>query len=138
MPVTKSPRRWIALVAVGAVIALGACDEEADPSSNEPPMPTPTPTPTVLSEEAEVIVQNRSFQPATISVTEGTEITWSSEDQNVPHTVTSGEPGDRQELFDGELENAGTNYSVRFGMEGEYPYFCRIHPSMRGTVVVEP
>ena len=134
MPVTKPLRRWVALMAMGAVIAFGACDEAAEPSANE----HPTPTRTVLSEQAEVIVADRSFEPATITVTEGTEVTWSSEDENVPHTVTSGEPGDRQELFDGELENAGTNYSVRFGLEGEYPYFCRIHRSMRGTVVVEP
>jgi plastocyanin len=47
------------------------------------------------------------------------------------HTVTS---------YDGRTDSGelapGSSYTVTFTRPGTYPYHCRLHPGMRGTVVV--
>ena len=32
---------------------------------------------------------------------------------------------------------AGTTFSHKFDVEGEFPYFCMVHPWMSGLVVVQ-
>lgn len=76
-----------------------------------------------------------NFQHPDITVELGTTVQWTNEDQ-APHTVTSGAPGDQTDLFDTRnLGNKGT-FSFTFDDEGEFPYFCRIHPTMIATVKV--
>lgn len=78
----------------------------------------------------EVWIQGRAFNPATITVTAGTTITWTNKD-GVNHTVTS-----TTALFDsGTIANNGT-YSHTFNSTGTFTYTCTIHPDMAGTVIV--
>lgn len=78
----------------------------------------------------EVWIQNMSFNPASITVTMGTKITWTNKD-GVAHTVTS-----NSNFFDsGNIANGGV-FSYTFTTAGTYPYYCRIHPTMTATVVV--
>lgn len=48
-----------------------------------------------------------------------------------PHTITSTEG-----LFDSDTFGAGGSFRISFDQPGEYPYFCTIHPSMTGSVLV--
>jgi len=68
----------------------------------------------------------------------GETVTWSNDD-TAAHTVTSGEaavPESVQAVFDSSLFMAGTTWSFTFDEEGEYPYFCMVHPWMAGMVIV--
>lgn len=83
---------------------------------------------------ASVTIQNFEFDPASTEVAAGTTITWTNED-GVTHTVTAGEPGAAEDTFDQSLD-AGSTAEISFDEAGTYPYFCAIHPSMTGEVVV--
>lgn len=99
---------------------------------------------------AQVVVQNIAFMPESLTVLRGTEVTWTSADANVRHTATSGVPGEREVpgvtpgtdaktdgVFDGDLPDAGAEFSFTFDEAGTYPYFCEVHPSMTAEIVVE-
>ena len=75
------------------------------------------------------------FQPGALAVRPGTRVTWTNED-DIPHTVTSGLPGSPDGRFDVRLAGKGTSGSASFSEPGAYPYFCTRHESMRGEVLV--
>ena len=75
--------------------------------------------------------------PATVTVDEGGEVTWSNDD-TAAHTVTSGSAVDGPDgTFDSSLFVAGNTFSWKADSAGEFPYFCMVHPWMAGTVIVE-
>jgi plastocyanin len=49
----------------------------------------------------------------------------------VDHTVTS-----TGGLFDSGNLESGDDFEYRFDTAGTFPYFCTLHPSMTGEVVV--
>jgi plastocyanin len=71
-----------------------------------------------------------AFEPAELRVPLGTAVTWTNNDPTA-HTVT----GDG--FNTGPLEQ-GTTGTVAFDTAGTFDYFCAIHPTMRGSVIVEP
>lgn len=80
----------------------------------------------------EVYIENMAFTPSTITVSQNTAVTWTNKD-GVAHTVTS-----TTGLFDsGSIANKGT-YSYTFSTAGTFSYKCSIHPTMVGTVIVNP
>jgi len=79
---------------------------------------------------AEVEIENFAFRPDVIFIPAGTEVRWTNRD-DVSHTVTSDDG-----LFDSGTLLRGDRFEYRFDVPGTYTYFCAIHPSMRGTVVV--
>ena len=71
------------------------------------------------------------FVPERIEVAAGDRITWVNRDI-VPHTVTATEAG----VESGEIkQDARWTWTAR--KKGEMPYICRLHPVMKGTVVVK-
>lgn len=131
--------KLIALAA--AALVLPSCGgSEAAPAAREP-----------RSDAAAnaVTVEHVAFAPASLEVDAGTEVTWTNRDANVVHTATSGIPGDKgvpgldngtkpkpDGLFDGEMDGADASYSFTFDEPGTYAYFCRVHQSMTGEIVV--
>jgi len=78
----------------------------------------------------EVFIQGMAFNPASITVTAGTTITWTNKDA-IGHTVTS-----NTKLFNsGTLQQGGT-FSFTFPTAGTFSYYCTIHPSMVASVTV--
>jgi plastocyanin len=77
-----------------------------------------------------VAAANTTFMPASINVAVGGTVTWANGDQ-APHTVTFDSGPDCGQM------TTGQTITATFGVAGEYPYICTIHPSMRGTVVVQ-
>lgn len=78
-----------------------------------------------------------AFNPNPILIKEGGTVTWTNTD-SVTHTVTNGNGFDDPQMakeFDSGL--LGKTFKHLFKKEGEYPYFCQIHPSMQGMVVVK-
>ena len=80
---------------------------------------------------------NECFIPSEVTVDVGGEVTWSNDD-TAAHTVTAGSVADGPSgVFDSSLFMAGTTFSHKFDVEGEFPYFCMVHPWMSGLVVVQ-
>ena len=80
------------------------------------------------------------FYPPKIAIPTDTTVAWFKLDYGQPHTVTSGIPGDADR---GLVFNSGvmplssiSQYSTTFSQEGEYPYFCIIHPWRVASVSV--
>jgi plastocyanin len=101
----------------------------------------------VLAAEAAVAIKGRTFEPATITVSQGDTVTWTvTESINEPHSVTSGTPEDSGKVFDSgtsgannsfKLRDTGQTFDYTFDQPGEYLYYCVIHPAeMTGKVVV--
>jgi plastocyanin len=83
--------------------------------------------------QAAVTIDNFSFKDPVITVTAGTTITWSNND-DIPHTVTAddGPPP----TFRSHALDTGDHFARLFDKPGTYRYFCSLHPKMRGTVIV--
>jgi plastocyanin len=82
--------------------------------------------------------QAYSVDPIKVKV--GGTVTWTNKD-SVQHTVTSGAPGsaDVGKEFDSgltKLINAGQTFEKKFDKAGTFTYFCQLHPTMTGTVIV--
>lgn len=75
-----------------------------------------------------------AFVPKTLEVAAGSTIQLFNRD-GVRHTVTSGEPGAQTDAFDIELD-AFAEGELVVEQPGTYPFFCRFHSSMRGTLEV--
>lgn len=81
------------------------------------------------------------FYPNPVVIRAGESITWISKELG-PHTITSGENGVPDGRFDSSpgfntLISTLDTFSHTFLHSGEFPYYCKLHPSMVGTVIVE-
>ncbi len=81
---------------------------------------------------------NECFIPAEVVIDVGSEVVWTNDD-TAAHTVTSGDikAGGPDGNFDSGLFMAGKTFSHKFEEEGEFPYFCLVHPWMQGIVIVQ-
>jgi plastocyanin len=79
------------------------------------------------------------FAPSDLEVSAGTPITVRNDDF-IAHTVTSTDTAaDEQSpepngTFDTSLLSVGQEKQITIDEEGEYNYFCALHPFMRGTI----
>jgi len=73
-----------------------------------------------------VVMKNIKFQPATLTIKRGTEVTFTNNDV-APHTVTakSGQP-------DSGIISPGGSYKLT--ITEPFDYVCTVHPSMKATV----
>jgi Icc protein len=78
----------------------------------------------------EVKIDNFAFTPGAVVVKPGAQVTWTNGD-DIPHTVDS-----TQGKFKSAPLDTGDKFEFRFTEPGEYPYFCRMHPKMTGSVMV--
>lgn len=81
-----------------------------------------------------------AFAPDPVYVMPGDTVRWTNNDSAL-HAVTSGTSSSPDGKFgDGEngpvLIPPGRTFEHTFVQEGQYPYFCQLHPFMTGTVIV--
>ena len=81
-----------------------------------------------------VRIANFSFTPAVLTVAAGSLVIFSNSTAT-PHTAT-GVAGSLEPLCGVATLAFGAICTNRFMTPGVYPFFCNIHPSMTGTVVV--
>ena len=75
----------------------------------------------------------RDFTLDSTTVSFGTLFYWTNLD-DVTHRIVSGTPDAPTGLWDsGDLKN-GDSYKVEFLFQGQFDYFCSIHPNMRGSI----
>ncbi|HEX2472445.1 MAG TPA: plastocyanin/azurin family copper-binding protein [Nitrososphaera sp.] len=83
-----------------------------------------------------------AYIPNPVEVNIGDTVTWINDDFT-SHTATSGAPDSGSTGIFGGTEDSpeiigpeGDTQSYTFDEAGEFPYYCTLHPSMVGTVVV--
>ena len=81
----------------------------------------------------DAVLQHYSFIPAAIRIRAGSSVTWLNDDE-IDHRVaiTTGQ------LVESPTLTTGTTFRARFNSPGEYDVTCRIHPTMRARVTVDP
>jgi plastocyanin len=73
-----------------------------------------------------------AFVPKEITVAPGTRVRWTNHDES-PHTVTSaGAP----KVLSSPGMDVDDHYEFVFTNEGDFAYFCAVHPMMTGMVHV--
>ena len=90
-----------------------------------------------------VYIYDNFFQPATLTVSSpNTIITWVNKGSS-SHTVTVGSPNTSEELsgilqekFNSGTLAPGLSFSHTFQWEGNWNYYCQIHPQMRAEIKV--
>ncbi|MFB5620308.1 MAG: plastocyanin/azurin family copper-binding protein, partial [Nitrosopumilus sp.] len=77
------------------------------------------------------------YVPNMIKVTSGQTITFDNVDGN-QHTVTSVKSGTTEYdgRFDSSLLQPGEKFDLTLNEKGTYDYFCALHTSMQGTIIV--
>ena len=76
-----------------------------------------------------VSIVNFAFKPGTLKVKRGASVTFTNT-ANTTHTATSAS-------FDTKRLAPGAAKAVKFGKRGTFFYHCKIHPFMKGKIVVE-
>ena len=79
----------------------------------------------------QVIIENFSFVPATLTVKAGTKVTWINRD-DVPHTVN-----ENDKVFKSGTMDTDDQFSYTFSSPGTFGYFCALHPKMIGQIIVK-
>ena len=107
----------------GLVVVMGAlagCVSDRPATGPEPP-----------ANGDAVAIRNFAFVPPNLSVVSGTTVTWTNTDAE-QHTVSS----DDGHSFDSSAFGRNQTFQFTAGVPGIYPYTCRIHPFMHGTLTV--
>jgi plastocyanin len=126
---------------VAASLAMGACGSGSTPTptTGAPASAPPASAPPSAAQSSAgggaagasaVTIQNFAFNPPTLTVKVGTEVTWTNQDSTT-HTVTFDTGGAKS----GDLAQ-GATYKQTFSSAGTLTYHCSIHPTMTATVTV--
>ena len=83
---------------------------------------------------ASVTIKGFAFGPGSVTISKGQSVTFANNDSTT-HTVSSGTAPTKDGKFDKELAG-GSETTITFDSAGTFNYFCNIHQSMKGTVVV--
>jgi plastocyanin len=118
-----------------AVIFLGACGTPAA-TKQAPSTPVPghqdlTPTTGVQGNGAKIAISGFKFDPATITIPVGTTVTWTNQD-SANHLVAADDGSWKSESL-----AKGATFSHTFDKAGTYTYICKIHTTMKGTIIVK-
>lgn len=76
-----------------------------------------------------VDINHFAFHPPTLHVMRGAKVAFTNS-SDVAHTASGGS-------FDTRKIAPGTSVAVKFGRRGTFAYHCKIHPFMKGKIVVE-
>jgi len=111
---------------VFAVVLVSGCTQSygGNPGGNPPP-----------SGNA-VNMQNFAFNPQTLTVNVGTTVTWTNLD-SAQHQIAADAGQQAVSDFSSPTMSQGSTYSYTFQKAGTWTYHCNIHPSMKGTVIVQ-
>ncbi len=151
--IRMSTQKSIAILGIVAVIALGASLGSlpyALVSAQQTNSSSTTSTNSTGGNSVSIVpnastMTDKAFAPNPLNAKVGDTVTWTNKDTTF-HTVTSGTgPSDTThgKEFDSGLSGPtalttqGKTFSHKFMTAGEFPYFCQLHPTMVGKVVVK-
>jgi plastocyanin len=76
----------------------------------------------------DVAVGYSDYKPSRLDVLTGSRVMWTNTSSRA-HTVTADD-----QSFDSGRVSVRQRFSHEFGSAGTYPYYCRLHPTIRGSV----
>ena len=121
-------RIFILIISISFLIGITTVDESFAAKS-EVSIPQGAATPGCETTDS-------CYSPSNVSINKGDRVVWINNDSTV-HTVTSGTPsGGSDGKFDSDLFMAGKSFEHQFNDSGTFPYYCVVHPWMKGTVTV--
>jgi len=107
---------------------VNAPEETTEPTSTE--ASSQTPPITLDAEQPETItIKEFTFNPDRLTIKKGTTVTWINND-SATHKISS-------DSFNSQNFNKGEKFEFQFNETGTFDYICGIHPSMKGTIIVE-
>jgi plastocyanin len=112
-----------AIFIIFALVSLSACSSGYGTTSSTTSSPP--------ASGNSITLANFAFSPAMLPVKAGTTVTWTNKDSSA-HSVTS-DGG----VFDSGSLAPNATFTFTFNSTGTFAYHCSIHPSMKGTVVVQ-
>ena len=122
-------RTFVAVLAITLVtVACGGTDTASETTTTA----TAAPTTTAGTSETAISIASFAFGPDTVTVPVGTTVTWTNDEDSVDHTTTSDDG-----VWNSATLKPGEQFSFTFDQPGTFTYFCKIHPSMTATIVVE-
>jgi plastocyanin len=83
-----------------------------------------------IASTVSVSIVDYAFNAATVHIKVGQTVTWTNTGKQ-PHTATANDGS-----FDTPVLNNGQSASHTFNTAGTFAYICKIHPNMKGTIVV--
>ena len=117
---------------IGSTVLIGAISNAATlvfgGEATQPTTAPATTAPTVV----QVSIDNFKFTPEVVTVHPGQEIVWTNRD-DVPHTVTA----TKKSFAGSRALDTDDHFSRVFTTQGQFDYFCAIHPHMTGRVIVK-
>jgi plastocyanin len=81
---------------------------------------------------------DQAYDPNPVKVKSGDTVMWTNDDSQI-HTVTSGTDSSDPNMgkeFDSSMLSQNQTFSHKFDTAGDFHYFCQLHPTMVGKVVV--
>lgn len=130
----KLSRRLFIFAGLGSLANLGivlAVARRSQQSTSASPETTAT-EPAVDS--AIVTIRGFQYSPDRVVLQQGGSITFINQD-STPHTAS---PLDGAEFSGTGRLRLNDEITVQFETVGEFDYYCEIHPSMVGRVIVQP
>lgn len=122
MTISMKRHRWGALALVIGLALLGAFAVQVGSASGR--------TAAAASAAKNVDIRNFAFHPGTLTVKRGAQVSFTNS-SDLPHTATKGGS------FDTKRIQPGTSVTVKLNKRGTFAYHCKIHPFMKGKIVVE-
>jgi plastocyanin len=83
-------------------------------------------------ESHDVSIANIQYSPASVTIKAGDSVTWTNHDER-DHTVIA-----QDGSFSSPVIRRGESFTFQFDKAGKYPYGCKLHPRMKGTIIVLP
>ena len=115
----QRPRFWV-LTAAALLLSALAGAERGDATG----------TTAGASAAKTVSIVNFAFKPGTLTVKRGARVAFANT-SNTTHTATRGGGFDTKRIAPGKTK------TVQFNQRGSFAYHCKIHPSMKGKVIVQ-
>lgn len=117
-------RPLLLLATTAAAVVLAACGSTA----TAPPPPTP-PGAAAPETSDDYVVRNYAFTPLTVAPEQTIRVV---DGDDEPHTLTAEDGSFDTGPFDASKPGSFTSPAT----PGTYPFVCKVHPSMRGTLTV--
>jgi plastocyanin len=108
--------RTLVLAGVAVALLAGCSDSPSDNPEGD--------------QNATVTISDNQFSPTTRNIIMGSVVEWTNTGSRT-HTVTADDGS-----FDSGNLDAGEKWTREFDAEGDFPFHCKIHPSMTGTINV--
>jgi len=85
---------------------------------------------TFAADEPAIQIQKFAFAPKEITVKPGTKVVWINHDET-PHAISASD-----KAYVSKAMDTDDRYEHVFASEGDFSYFCVLHPFMTGIVHV--